>query len=218
MRFSSPLLTPNSNAHAQSRIDTKTNGAASYRTHSAVEAVQNDLNAYGDLRYALTNEHAFVQKSQTCTHERDVDLLRWKATLADQASKGDELALENSQLKALLKSADLELCGVRKQLRVAEERSMKLLAELEQWKEAAEKHDGKELAECKAMLRDISRELAKAYHDHKLLEDSRDKAEASLEQQLQTSRHELELLQKQLESAKEENVDLKRSTLKCMCH
>ena len=79
-----------------------------------------------------------------------------------------------------------------------------LLKELARVKQTAGENEGRELTECKVMLKDVSRELALAHGQQQRLEAERDKAEASLLDQLQGSCKDLARAQSESSQAKEQ--------------
>lgn len=86
-----------------------------------------------------------------------------------------------------------------------------LLSELGVARQVMGGHEGRELAACKATLKDITNELSQAHHQQRQLEVDRDKSEASLLEQLQTACRNLALVQKSLAHAEEQNQTLTKA-------
>ena len=92
-----------------------------------------------------------------------------------------------------------------------------LLSELGVAKQVMGGHEGRELVACKAKLKDITNELVQAHNQQRQLEVDRDKSEASLLQQLQTSCRDLALVQKQLSDAEGQNITLETRLKEEIC-
>ena len=86
-----------------------------------------------------------------------------------------------------------------------------LLSELGVARQVIGGHEGRELAACKATLKDITNELSQAHHQQRQLEADRDKSEASLLEQLQTACRNLALVQKSLAHSEEQNQTLTKA-------
>lgn len=86
-----------------------------------------------------------------------------------------------------------------------------LLSQLGLARQVMGQQEGRELAECKAMLKEITLELAQAHSQQQELEADRDKSEASLLEQLQNSSKDLALAQKDLMLAEEQIRTLSRT-------
>lgn len=180
VRFSSPLLTPISNANAKLR-EADPHAAATWSTRNTMEAIQGNMAAYVCADPEADSEARVLS---AFLGDADHPQIHWKTKFVVEERKRDEIALENSTLKALVNTKDLELAGLRKQIRVAEDRAALLLNELGLAKQVMGVHEGREVAESKAMLKDITFELAQAHNQQKELEADRDRSESSLLKQV----------------------------------
>jgi len=186
VRFSSPLLTPKSNANAKFREGDDLHSAATRSARNSVEAIiQSNMAALVGADPQLDSNTNVLS---AFLGEPDNPHLHWQTNKSGAAARQlDEIALENSTLRALVNTKDLELVGLRNKLRESGERTTVLLNELGLSKQAMGDQEGRQLSECKTMLKDVTFELAQAHNQQKDLEADRDKSESSLLHQVSGS-------------------------------
>lgn len=201
VRFSSHLLTPKSNAVAK-LTSGDADAAATRRARGMVSAIEEHIST-GVAPASILDDTDGASTAWGNTGAQ--------ASFRAASDMRDEVALENATLKAMLNTKELELTSMRNKLRVADERATVLLSDLGVAKSVMGHNEGRDLADCKAVIKEITYELAQAHAQQQHLEADRDKSEASLLKQLQNSNKDLVLVQKELVLIEAQNRSLTKT-------